>query len=152
MTVIDKIDKILDESSKWYTDMGITSRLMDKKTQVEVMWKPGQKQVKVQFSDTNSKEYIGHTMVSTKGMKSADFLKWVDKDIKNIWKKKGIKESVNEDVFDAEAIVGKKRITKPMSAKSEKDAEDQFKKFLEMQMKRGHIDKGKISNIKVKKA
>lgn len=61
-------------------------------------------------------------------------------------------DSILEDVFDAEAVVGKKRVTKPMSAKSDKDAEKQFKKFLEMQMKNGHLEKGKISNIKVKKA
>jgi len=63
-----------------------------------------------------------------------------------------LKEYINEAVFDAEAIVGKKKITKPMSAKNEKDAEEQFKKFLEMQMKRGHISKGEIGSIKIKKA
>ncbi len=59
---------------------------------------------------------------------------------------------INEDVYDAEAIVGKKRITKPMSAKSEEDAKKQFEAFLKNQQKNGHIPKGKISNIKVKKA
>ena len=63
-----------------------------------------------------------------------------------------LEKYITEEVFDAEAIVGNKRVTKPMSAKNEKDAEEQFKKFLEMQMKRGHIPKGDIKNIKVKKA
>lgn len=156
MDITNKIDMLLSEEKKWFSSMGNNIyRDMDKKTQVEVMWRPGQKEVKVQFRDSDSREYIGHTMVSTKGMKSKEFLKHVDKDMKNIWstKKKGMKEEhINEDVYDAEAIVGKKRITKPMSAKSEEDAKKQFKKFLEGQMKNGHIDKGEIKNIKAKKA
>ena len=63
-----------------------------------------------------------------------------------------LEKYITEDIYDAEAIVGNKKVTKPMSAKNEKDAENQFKKFLEGQMKRGHIPKGKIKNIKVKKA
>lgn len=59
---------------------------------------------------------------------------------------------LNEVLFDAEAIIGKKRITKPMSAKNEKDAAEQFKKFLELQMKNGHIARGEIKSVKVKKA
>jgi hypothetical protein len=39
-----------------------------------------------------------------------------------------------------------------MSAKSEEDAKKQFEKFLQGQMKYGHIAKGEIKNIKVKKA
>jgi len=63
-----------------------------------------------------------------------------------------LEKYITEDIYDAEAIVGKKKFKKPMSAKSDKDATDQFKKFLEMQMKYGHITKGEIKNIKVKKA
>ena len=100
MSVIDKIDKILGEADnplknvKWFVDQGIANRLMDKKTQVEVIWKAGAKQVKVQFRDMKTSEYIGHTFVPTKGMKSKEFLKHVDSDMKNIWKSK--KRGMNE--------------------------------------------------------
>ncbi len=75
--------------ARWQVESGITSKLMDKNLQVQVMWKPGQKEVKVQFQKLsggkNPPEFMGHVMVPTKGMKSKDFLKWVDKDWKDIW-------------------------------------------------------------------
>ena len=35
-----------------------------------------------------------------------------------------LEKYITEEVFDAQAIVGNKRVTKPMSAKNEKDAEE----------------------------
>jgi hypothetical protein len=82
-----KFKQYLNET-KWQTESGITSRLMDKSLQVQVVWKPGQKEVKVQFqklSGKNPPEFMGHVMVPTKGMKSKDFLKHVEKGWKDMW-------------------------------------------------------------------
>ena len=62
-----------------------------------------------------------------------------------------------EDVFDASAVLilknGKKKmVTKPMSAKNEKDAEKQFIDFVRGQIKLGYLDDGTLKDIKVKKA
>jgi len=91
MDLTDKIDRYLGEEKQWFNDMGISNKLIDKNTQVQVFWKPGKKEVKVQFSkinDKNPSEYIGHVMVPTQGMKSKEFLKYVDKEMRSIWKMK----------------------------------------------------------------
>jgi hypothetical protein len=59
---------------------------------------------------------------------------------------------LNEDVYDAEGTIGKKRVTKPMSAKSDKDAKSQFEAFVKNQQKNGHLPNGKLTSVKVKKA
>ncbi len=108
MDLVKKIDSLIGEASwddswetpmknlgkNWWSDDGVSSRVVDRNTQVEVIWKPGQKHVKVQFRNMKNREYIGHAMVPTSGMKSKEFLKHVDKDMKNIWKskKRGMKE------------------------------------------------------------
>jgi hypothetical protein len=61
-------------------------------------------------------------------------------------------ESLTEAVFDAEGVIGKKRITKPMSAKSADDAEKQFVAFIKNQQKLGHVPNGKLTDIKIKGA
>jgi hypothetical protein len=91
MDITKKIDDILSESAvRWFTAGGtnVGYRRIDKKNQVEVLWKSGKKTVKVQFRNMDSREYIGHVMVPTQGMKAKEFLKYVDKEMKNIWKAK----------------------------------------------------------------
>lgn len=81
------IDKYLGENnSKWFSDMNTLYKPMDKKTQVEIIWKPGQSEIKVQFRDIKTRQYIGHTMVKSQGMTSKEFKKHVDQDMKKIWK------------------------------------------------------------------
>lgn len=78
---------------------------------------------------------------------------------KGLGKGKGegpIGKPYNEDVFDASGILtlksGKKKmVTKPMSAKSEKDAEKQFVDFVNGQIKYGHLPDGKLKDIKIEK-
>lgn len=160
MKIDERINNLLSEmDDKWYNDSGISNKLMDKKTQVEVIWKPGQKEVKVQFRDVKTREYIGHTMVLTKGMKTKDFLKYVDSDMKKIWNTaKGIKESteVNEAIFNMSGTfdaggMGKKKVTLPVVATDEKAAEKKFKDMVDSHIKNGHLPKGTLSNIKIGK-
>ena len=56
---------------------------------------------------------------------------------------------LNEKIFDMSAIVGNKKITKPVVAKNKNDAVKQFQDFLKIQIKYGHIKNGEIKNIKV---
>jgi hypothetical protein len=56
---------------------------------------------------------------------------------------------LNEKIFDMSAIVGNKKITKPVSAKNDDDAIKQFQDFLKIQIKYGHIKNGKIKNVKI---
>ena len=58
---------------------------------------------------------------------------------------------LNESIFNMTGIVGNKKITKPVVAKDEEDAIKQYKKFLNDQIKHGHIAKGKIKKIIAKK-
>lgn len=88
MDITKKIDSLIGESNKWFFDSQAIYRKYDKKTQVEVIWKAGEKFAKVQFRDIDSREYIGHVMVPTEGMKSKEFLKHVDNGMKDIWKRK----------------------------------------------------------------
>jgi len=154
MDITEKIDGVINET-KWYNDMGISNRMMDKKTQVEVLWKPGNKEVKIQFRDLNSREYIGHAMVPTKGMKSKDFLKYIDSDMKKIWNTaKGMKEDINESIFNFSGIfdagsAGKKKVTLPVVGNDEKAAKKKFEDMIASHVKNGHLPKGKLSNVKV---
>lgn len=157
MDINNKIDIYLNEA-KWFTDMGVSNRLIDKKTQVEVIWKPGKKEVKVQFSkysDKGPNEYIGHAMVPTQGMKSKEFLKYVDKEMKTIWSiSKGIKKGLTESIFYFSGIfdagnIGKKKITLPVVGDDEKSAEKKFKDMISLHIKNGHLPKGKLINIKI---
>lgn len=119
MDITEKIDGLLNESIGWKNDMGISNKLMDKKTQVEVIWKPGQKEVKVQFRNIKTREYIGHAMVATKGMKSKDFLKYVDSDMKKIWNKaKGMNEGTvtKAEYIDLVNVTGNNLIQYPNDA------------------------------------
>jgi len=63
-----------------------------------------------------------------------------------------VDKGLNEAVYDAQGDIGKKRVTKPMSAKSDEDAIKQFKDFVKLTQKNGHLPKGELTNIKVKKA
>ncbi len=153
MDITTKIDKLLGEEGqgKWHVDMGVAHTLMDKKTQVEIIWKPGQKEVKVQFRKLDGGEYIGHTMVQTKGMKSKDFMKWVNKDMKNIWKakKRGMKEAYSlKDV--PKEFMGDPLYKAVLTAKDKKSYEKALNTLLSIRG-RGAVDALKHAMGKGKK-
>jgi len=56
---------------------------------------------------------------------------------------------LNEKIFNMSAIVGNKKITKPVVAKNDNDAIKQFEDFLKIQIKYKHIKNGKIENVKI---
>ena len=53
---------------------------------------------------------------------------------------------LNEDIYDTEGVIGKKRITMPMIATSDEEAIKRFLEFIKNQQKNGHVPPGKISN------
>lgn len=67
------------------------------------------------------------------------------------------KKYLQEIIFDAEAIVssqkyGKQKLTKPVSANDEKDANKNFNDFIKTTIKNGHLPKDtKIIKINIKK-